>query len=62
MMIAGVVAVIAEFEKRAELDGLVGFVVVHRARVEPRQPQAETGGEREPDERASERPRHFARP
>ena len=42
-MIVGVVAVLAAFEQRAELDRLVGFVVVHRTHVEPGQAQRQPG-------------------
>ena len=53
-MIGRIVAVLALLEKGAELDGLVGFVVVEGAQVEPDQaegqPQAEHGQE-QPSER-----------
>ena len=59
-MVVRVVAVLAVLEQRAELDRLVGLVVVHRAHIEPGQAQREGGRQRNRDDRADARPRHFA--
>ncbi len=61
-MVPGIVAVVAALEERAELHGLVRLVVVHRPRVEPRDPQPEPHREREGDERAEAGARHLGRP
>ena len=61
-MVVGVVAVLAALEERPELDGLVRFVVVHRARVEPGQAQCQAGGQRERHEGGRAPPGHFGRP
>jgi hypothetical protein len=60
-MVVGVVAVLAALEQRAELDRLVGFVVVHRAHVEPGQAEREGGRQRSRHDRADACPRHFPR-
>ena len=62
VMVERVVAVLAAFEQRAELDGLVGLVVVHRPLVEPHEPQCEAGDEREGEQGAERRPGHLGRP
>ena len=61
-MIVGVVAVFAAFEQRAELDRLVGLVVVHRPHVQPGQPQCQPGCECDRDESRRARARHFGEP
>ena len=50
VMVVGVVGVLAALEQRAELDRLVGLVVVHRPDVEAGQPQRETGRQRDGDD------------
>ena len=62
VMVAEVVVVLAGFEQRAELDGLVGLVVVHRPRVQAAEAQEQAGGQRNRDEGAGPPARHFARP
>ena len=44
-MVVHVISVLAVLEERAELDGLVRFVVVHRTHVEPGQPHGQAGTE-----------------
>ena len=61
-MIAVVIAVVAAFQKVAELDRLVRFVVVHRALVEAGGAQPDCGRQRECDEHAGADARHFAEP
>ena len=54
-MVGEVVAVLALFEEVPELEGLVGFVMVHRPKVQPA--QAQTGADQENgDEERGERP------
>ena len=62
MVVVRVIAVFAALEQRAELDGLVRLVMVHRAHVEPGQPQRQTGRQGDRDEGAEPPARHFARP
>ena len=62
MVIVGVVAVLAAFEQRAELDRLVRLVVVHGTHIEPDQAQRQSGRQCDGHEGASARPRHFGEP
>ena len=62
MVVVSVVAVLAAFEERAELDRLVGFVVVHRLKIEPGDTQRQPGRECNHDEGARARTRHFGEP
>ena len=61
-MVERVVAVLAAFEQRAELDGLVRLVMVHRPLVEPHEPQGEADDERDGEQGAERRPCHLGRP
>ena len=49
-MVVSIVGVLTALEQRAELDRLVGLVVMHRPDVQPRQPQHESGGQRDRDD------------
>ena len=58
-MVVRVVPVLAALEQRAELDRLVRFVVVHRARVESGQAKHQAGSECDRHEGAEAPARHF---
>ena len=62
MVVVGVVAVLAALEQRAELDRLVGLVMVHRPHVEPGQAQRQPGRQCDRHEGADAGARHFAAP
>ena len=62
MVIVRVVAVFAALEQRAELDGLVRLVMVHRAHIEPGQAERQAGREGDRHEGAEPRACHFGRP
>ena len=49
-MVVSIVGVLAALEQRAELDRLVGLVVMHRPDVQTRQPQHEAGRQRDRDD------------
>jgi hypothetical protein len=49
-MIVPVIAVLAPLEEGAELDGLVGLVVVHGPEAESRGPEDESSGQDEKEE------------
>ncbi len=61
-MVVGVVAVLTALEQRAELDRLIGFVVVHRPHIEPGEAQRQPGRQCDRDERGRARARHFGEP
>ena len=61
-MVVRVIAIFALFEQPAELDGLVGLVVVHGAQVKPHRPEEHPGqnGRRKDDRKAGdEETSHF---
>jgi hypothetical protein len=62
VVIVRVVAVLAALEQRAELDRLVGLIVVHRPHIQPGQAQRQPGRQRDGHEGASARARHFGEP
>ena len=49
-MVASIVGVLTALEQRTELDRLVGLVVMHGPDVQARQPQCESGGQRDRDD------------
>src|SRR4030095_455913 len=62
VMIVGVVAVFAALEERAELDGLVGLVMMHWPYVEPREAKRQADGQCDHEEGAPAPAGHFGRP
>ena len=49
-MVVSIVGVLTALEQRAELDRLVGLVVMHGPDVQTRQPQHEAGRQRDRDD------------